>query len=421
MLNCYAGPDRARYRVHAGDSEDVVDEIEEYWNARYLSAGEAAWRIMGYTIAKKEPAVTAISVHLSANQSNHQYHRRDGGSSAMSTLIHYFCHPFGSFNYGGNIRLFSDLTYIEYFSLFRVQKYDPNRMLQANHFVERTNPYGVPPMHVILRGQQRPHLARIHDIPPSHGEVFYLRTLLQHRPSSSYEDARTIDGVLYDTYQEAATELGLFATEKEGEYALLEGIQMLKTPRQLRLLFVHLLVNDCVPTPMLIWENLGPHLSLDYTLRHHNVTNLGFEYALQDLAEALRGHGKSLATYNLPKPTTHGREVEHELGRWNTDPESLATSADTARALFNAEQCTIYDDVLKAVIEEQSLHIFVDGKAGTGKTYLVNMICNKIRSLGRIVLPTAIAAFAAQHYAGGRTTHSAFKVSPFVHIFFTPP
>jgi Cdc6-like AAA superfamily ATPase len=184
---------------------------------------------------------------------------------------------------------------------------------------------------------------------------------------------------------------------------------------------VHLLVNDCVPTPMLIWENLGPHLSLDYTLRHHNMTNLGFEYAMQDLAKALRGHGKSLAAYNLPEPTTHGREVEHELGRWNTDPESLATSADTARALFNAEQCSIYDDVLKAVIEERGLHIFVDGKAGTGKTYLVNMICNKIRSLGRIVLPTAIAAFAAQHYAGGRTTHSAFKVSPFVHIPVTPP
>jgi hypothetical protein len=105
--------------------------------------------------------------------------------------------------------------------------------------------------------------------------------------------------------------------------------------------------------------------------------------------------------------------VEHELGCWNTDPESLATSADTACALFNTEQCTIYNDVLKVVIEEQSLHIFVNGKASMGKMYLVNMICNKIRSLEHIILPMAIAAFAAQHYAGGQTTHSAFKVSPY--------
>jgi hypothetical protein len=365
---------------------------------------------MGYTVAKKQPAVTPVSVHESDNQSNRQYQRRDGSSSAMSTLNHYFCWPFGSFNYQGHTRSFSDLTYIEYFSLFRLQKYDANRTLLSNYFLEQPNPHGVPPMHVILRGENRPHLARIHDIPPSHGEVFYLRALLQHRPSSSHVDARTVNGTIYDTYQETATQLGLFATEKEGEYALLEAIQNLKTPRQLRLLFVHLLVNDCIPTPMLIWENLAHHLSHDHTLRHHNVLNVGIEYALRDLAEALRGHGKSLATYNLPEPTTHGREVEHELSRWNAYPESLATSANTARALFNAEQSSVYDDVLNAVLEEQSLHIFVDGKAGTGKTYLVNMICNKIRSLGRIVLPTAIAAFAAQHYAGGRTTHSAFKV-----------
>jgi hypothetical protein len=411
-LRHFVGPDRARYQVHSDNSEDVVDEIDDSWNARYLSAGEAAWRIMGYNVAKKEPAVTAVSVHLSDNQSNCQYDRRDGTSSAMSSLNHYFSRPLGTFTYEGHRRSFSDLTYIEYFTFFRLQKYDPNRALLSNYFVERANPYGVPPMHVILRAENRPHLARIHDVPPSHGEVFYLRTLLQYRPSSSYEDARTANGTLYDTYQETATQLGLFATEKEGEYALLEGIQNLKTPRQLRLLFVHLLVNDCIPTPMLIWENLAHHLSLDHTLRHHNAANVGFEYALRDLAEALRGHGKSLAGYNLPEPTTYGREVEHELARWNQHPESLAKSADDARAHFNCEQSSVYDDVLNAVLDDRSLHIFVDGKAGTGKTYLVNMICNKICLLGRIVLPTAIAAFAAQHYAGGRTTHSAFKVSP---------
>jgi hypothetical protein len=126
-------------------------------------------------------------------------------------------------------------------------------------------------MHVILRSGPHPHLARIHKIPPSHGEVFYLRTLLQHRPYSSYEDARTVDGVQYETYQEAATELGLFANEKEAEYVLLEGIQNLKTLRQLRLPFIHLLVNDCIPMPMLLWENIAHHLALDHTLRHQNI------------------------------------------------------------------------------------------------------------------------------------------------------
>ena len=117
-------------------------------------------------------------------------------------------------------------------------------------------------------------------MPPSHEEVFYLRTFLQHGAYTSHEDARTVDGVLYDTYQEAVTELGLFVNEKEAEYALLEAIQNLKTPRQLRLLFIHLLVNDCVPTPMLTWDNLAHHLALDHMLQHQNVVHIGIEYAL---------------------------------------------------------------------------------------------------------------------------------------------
>jgi hypothetical protein len=167
---------------------------------------------------------------------------------------------------------------------------------------------------------------------------------------------------------------------------------------------------------MLIWANLAHDLSLDHILRHDNQPQIGIEYALRELGDTLSEYGKTLSNYNLPEPCTHGREVEHELARWNRDTELLARHADAARALFNIEQCAIYDDVTDAVINDHSLHIFVDGKAGTGKTHIVNVICDKIRSLGRIVLPTAIAAFAAQHYAGGRTTHSAFKVCACLHM-----
>jgi hypothetical protein len=92
----------------------------------------------------------------------------------MSTLNHYFCRPSGSFIYQGHYRRFQDLTYVEYFCLFRLQKYNVNHTLCANYFLEQANQYGQPPMHVILRNQNRPHLARIHDVPPSRGELFYL-------------------------------------------------------------------------------------------------------------------------------------------------------------------------------------------------------------------------------------------------------
>jgi hypothetical protein len=75
-----------------------------------------------------------------------------------------------------------------------------------------------------------------------------------------------VDGVEFPTYQEATTELGLFANENESEYGLMEAIQSLKTPRQLQLLFVHLLVNDCVPTPLAHWKIFQENFALDYTV-----------------------------------------------------------------------------------------------------------------------------------------------------------
>ena len=65
-------------------------------------------------------------------------------------------------------------------------------------------------MHVILRSPSLPHISCIHDVCPSEGDVFYLCAPLQHRPASSHVDAQTVDGVEHTTYQEAATELGLF-------------------------------------------------------------------------------------------------------------------------------------------------------------------------------------------------------------------
>jgi hypothetical protein len=326
--------------------------------------------------------VTPVSVNLPTNHINHQYNHCDAEASQISSLNHYFCRPLGCFSYCAENLQFHDPTYIQYFSLFRLQKYNTNNDPLPNYFLEQPNPYGQPHMHVILHKEGHPHLAHIHDVPPLHGKVFYLQTLLQHWPSSSYEDTQTVDGVEHDTYQEAATRSGLFMNEKEAKYALLEGIQTLKTPHQLCLLFVHLLVNDCIPTPMLIWDKLTHHLSFNHILQHNNVANVGVEYALHDLG-------------NLPEPSLHSHEVEHELARWNADPDTLCTHANHVIGLFYNEQQAVYDDVMHTINNNQSLHIFVDRKAGTGKTYLLNMICDKVRSQGCIVFPMVITAFTA--------------------------
>ena len=365
---------------------------------------------MGFNITKKEPGVTAICVHLQNERTFRQY-RRNAGSNTLSSLDHYFLRPLGTFNHDGMTRFFANLTYVEYNTLFRLQKFDVRRAHEHNFYVEQENRDDSSPMHVILRGSQRRHYARIRDVPNAHGELFYFRALLQNRPSSSFRDARTIDGVEYHTFQEAATALGLFADENEAEYALWEGIRALKTPKQLRFLFVHLLVNDCILTPLLYWDTFQVHLCHDFILRHPDTADLAIQHGLEHISQLLEEHGKQPSDYDLPQPVFFGREVEHEMLKWAPFSVELSMHAHAAYDIFNLEQKLIYDNILTAVESGKPLLLFLDGKAGVGKSFLVNALCARLRSQKRIVLPTATSAFAAQLYPGGRTLHSTFKVT----------
>ena len=97
-----------------------------------------------------------------------------------------------------------------------------------------------------LRQDERTHVSRLGPVKPSAGDVFYLRALLGVCPARSFDELRTFEDRAYSSFQAAAIARGLFANESEAQYALREAVHSLKTPRQLRILFVHLLTNSQV-------------------------------------------------------------------------------------------------------------------------------------------------------------------------------
>jgi hypothetical protein len=364
---------------------------------------------MGFHITKKEPSVTAMSVHLQAD-GTYQRYQTNSVSGSRSTLQHYFARPPGAFSLFGVPRLFSDLTYTEYFTLFRLAKFDVTKTAHAGYYIEQDVGDCYAPMHVILRSTRNRHFARLRELPTARGEVFYLRALLQKRPASSFLHLRTVDGIEHATFQEAATALGVFANQTEDEYALWESTRLLKTPAQLRYLFVHLLITDCVRTPIHSWNTFKDHLTLDFTIRFPDAGSYATDQALIDISHMLEACGKQPSDYQLPEVSTPVREVQHELDKWAPHVGEIAARAQAARHGFNPEQHAIFEEVMSAVHAERPLLLFVDGKAGVGKSFLVNALCDEVRSQNLIVLPTATSAFAAQLYQGGRTLHSTFKV-----------
>lgn len=413
LINHLLGPDRTRFRIAttSGSAGERVDEIEEYYSARYLSAMEATWRILGFHITLKDPGVSSLPIHLPSSTSHHQYARNSGThNQSLSLLERYFLRPPGVFTGpDGILRNFESMSYTDYFTIFRLAKFDPDKVNANGYFRELQDARGADPRHVILR-TARDHISRLQQARPSEGERFYLRTLLQHKTARSFNELLTVDGIQHSSFQEAARALGLFTDDNEASLALDEAVHSLKTPRQIRILFVHLLVNDCIVSLIEAWERFNNCLSYDFSLRPGATIDVAYDLALDEIGHYLEEYGKSLSHFGLPEPVSVSLEVAHELAQWSPQQDLLSQQSTLMVSSLNIEQRAIFDTILQAVTDQRPLLLFIDGKAGRGKTYLVNTICTYMRSRGHIVLPTATAGNAARLYPGGRTTHSAFKV-----------
>lgn len=93
------------------------------------------------------------------------------------------------------------------------------------------------------------------------------------RGPQSYEEIRTVDGVLHLTFQEACNELGLLDNDKEWDEALQEA-SIWATPSQLRNLFATIIIFCEVADSLSLWEKHWQPMSEDISHHLQNVFNL---------------------------------------------------------------------------------------------------------------------------------------------------
>jgi hypothetical protein len=181
-------------------------------------------------------------------------------------------------------------------------------------------------------------------------------------------------------------------------------------PKQLRNLFATLLVFGDVANVHQLWNENFNAMAEDFVHKGIPEGQLQIQAVLQSLNLFLQNHAKSVSDYDLPKllPDIHADELPRlilEELSYNITPEDLA-KANT----LNIAQRAVFEEVLKHISEKKGGVFFVDGPAGSGKTYLYDCLLSYVRSLNQIALAVASSGIAALLLRGGRTAHSHFKI-----------
>jgi ATP-dependent DNA helicase PIF1 len=159
-----------------------------------------------------------------------------------------------------------------------------------------------------------------------------------------------------------------------------------------------------------LWKNHYDAMSEDYN-RNHPSPDLVQHMVLIDIRNMLQSMGKDIRSFPLP-------DIDHSYDDASHIPREIFEKASVEQNLevvllcdsLNAEQRSVYDEIMVAVYNEQGGLFFVDGPSGTGKTFLYRAFLAKLRSQDQLVVATATSGVATSIMLGGRTAHSPFKI-----------
>ena len=211
-------------------------------------------------------------------------------------------------------------------------------------------------------------IGRMYSVSPRDREKYCLRLLLLHvRGATSYEDLRSVNGVVCGSFQEACIAKGLLDDDQEWDRAIEEAISLLM-PRQCRQLFVTILTHCQPADPKALWDSHKEGLAEDFA--RTVPLDQAIETALADINARLIESGMSCESVGLPLPNL---ELDIDQGESYDDASIAAHNI----SILNAKQRQIVDDIWAKVEnpnETEANVYYMDGPAGTGKTMVYNTL-----------------------------------------------
>ncbi|XP_021980701.1 uncharacterized protein LOC110876850 [Helianthus annuus] len=400
------GPDRATVAVAVVQSnndeqqdDDAVDEINEYYDCRYLSACEASWRIFAYEVHYRKPSVVRLPFHLTGQQPVVY-----GGDDDLDDVLN---------KPSVNSSMF----------LSWMKRNEGDEEARKLNYVEFPTKYVWKLKERCWEPRQKcESIGRIHAVSPALGEAYFLRILLNKvKGPRSFEEIRTVNGHIYPSFRDACYALGLLDDDMEYIEAIEEANET-GSGYYLRSLFATMLMSNSLSRLDFVWEKTWKILSDGIQHKRHRpgtpalplTDDQLWNLTLSEIENILLRNNSSLRKFTMmPYPdyesvsSSNNRLITEELGY---DRQNLQNEFhDLYLALTNEQRC-IYDDIMTSVQHNAGGVFFVYGYGGTGKTFLWRTFSAGIRSKGQIVLNVASSGIASLLLTGGRTAHSRFLI-----------
>lgn len=364
------------------------DEVQNYQECRYVSSHEACWRILGFDLSYSNISVFHLSVHLPSEEN--VYFDPDHIDDAVENVKDTHLQAWFDLNRQDvNARqyIFSDIV---------------------SHYTWQRNTHRWTPRKSFFNV-----IGRLPDISPRCGELFYLRLLLNYvRGATSYEDIRTVNGQLHDSFFEACIARHIIRHDQEYRRCLEEArLTLIRT--EFRNLFINLLLFCNIENPLILWNEFYNEM-IDDTFNNVDDAVL---IALDDIDTALRKYNKNLMIYNLPVPNPN--EIARIRAQIVVIDNNLLEYKRLGRDMkqnLNNEQLTAFTHVTNLVLrykcgdKHSKKLVYIEGPAGTGKTYFYNALLNSLKGDGCKTIAVAFTGIAAILLLDGVTSHSQFGI-----------
>ncbi|CEF59793.1 DNA helicase Pif1 like family and P-loop containing nucleoside triphosphate hydrolase domain-containing protein [Strongyloides ratti] len=272
----------------------------------------------------------------------------------------------------------------------------------------------------IRRINKRKAIGRIVPISKENKELFAMRSLLIHRKGiTSFDDLKTIDSIEFPTYTDAAKYLNLI---EHGALELNYFIELknLLTPQEFINAFViYICFDPEFKEHKKIFNLHKDYMNQIYLSRYQtNIREIPIDeeivmlrannHLLYDISLKLSANGYNFSNTDLPLKNINYDIIIDNEGKNNEDDLKLLQLyiSNAKKEQINAFN---FFKLLLNVDREYKV-MMIEGPAGTGKTYVYQMISTYLRTEGKTYVNLASTGIAASLLPEGQTVHSFLKL-----------